>query len=362
MQAIGKEEQLFKYRILYNGYPIVNEFSQGAFPLPFPVDKYSKESVYYDDYYGRFFTGDFLNNMAMVYGGMLVDYDPGADIKLTRVDSLRVPYRLIPVFKANNLQEIEHAVSQMKRHSPQNTFLYRGQGKIYTIDRTEEEKMELYGCFMPVKEPSFLPSFRRAKLDYDKAVSSWHNVCAFLTEELMKTHRDVFLDFRQRELFHLLALGLAQHYGLPSVGLDLTDDLKVALWFAIYKATYSNKEPVKAELIKDEDNEATIFVFRCHPRSVFRYSDLVQGIGAHRPDAQSAYFNYCGWGLAKNQLALDLACAFRVDASFAKELPENYIEHLFPKKEDDEVLRILLQIKDMYQGTELGEMMEKIYL
>ncbi len=99
MQAIGKEEQLFKYRILYNGYPIVNEFSQGAFPLPFPVDKYSKESVYYDDYYGRFFTGDFLNNMAMVYGGMLVDYDHGADIKLTRVDSLRVPYRLIPVFK-----------------------------------------------------------------------------------------------------------------------------------------------------------------------------------------------------------------------------------------------------------------------
>ena len=106
------------------------------------------------------------------------------------------------------------------------------------------------------------------------------------------------------ELFHLLALGLAQHYGLPSVGLDLTDDLKVALWFAIYKATYSSKEPVKAELVKDEDNEATIFVFRCHPRSVYRYSDLVKGIGAHRPDAQRAYFNYCGWGLAKNQFIL----------------------------------------------------------
>ena len=36
MLEIGKEEQLFKYRILYNGYPIVNEFSQGAFPLLFP--------------------------------------------------------------------------------------------------------------------------------------------------------------------------------------------------------------------------------------------------------------------------------------------------------------------------------------
>lgn len=362
MLEIGKEEQLFKYRILYNGYPIVNEFSQGAFPLPFPVDKFHIESVYFDNNYGRFFTGGFLNEMAMVYGGMLDEYDHGAVINLPRVDSLRVPYRLIPVYKANNLEEIRCAVEQMKKYSPNYIFLYRGQGHIYTIERTEEEKMILYGCFMPVKEPSFLPSFLRSKLNYDKVVSSWHNVCALLTEELMKTYRDVYLDFRQRELFHLLALGLAQHYGLPSVGLDLTDDLKVALWFAIYNATYSSKEPVKAELVKDEDNEATIFVFRCHPRSVYRYSDLVKGIGAHRPDAQRAYFNYCGWGLAKNQLALDLACAFRVDASFTKELPDNYIRHLFPQKEDDEVLRILLQIKEMYQGTELGEMMERIYL
>lgn len=361
MQAIGKDELLFKYRILYNGYPIVNEFSQGAFPLPFPVDKYDEEKIYFDDYYGRFFTGDFLNQKAMVYGGILVDYDHGANVNLERVDSLRVPYRLIPVFKASNLQEIELAVEQMKLHSPNNIFLYRGQGQIYTINRSEEENMELYGCFMPVKEPSFLPSFQRSKLNYHKVVSAWHNVCALLTEEMMKSHSDVFFDFRQRELFHLLALGLAQHYGLPSVGLDLTDDLNVALWFAIYKATYSSKESVKAELV-DDNSEATIFVFRCHPRSVYRYSDLVKGIGAHRPDAQRAYFNYCGWGLSKNQLALDLACAFRVDSSFAKELSDNYIRYLFPKMEDDEVLRVLLQIKDKYQGTDLGEMMERIYL
>ena len=61
-------------------------------------------------------------------------------------------------------------------------------------------------------------------------------------------------------------------------------------------------------------------------------------------------------------MALDLACAFRVDASYVKELPDNYIRYLFPSKENDEVLRILLQIKDMYQSTELGEMMERIYL
>jgi len=60
MQAIGKDALLFKYRILYNGYPIVNEFSQGALPLPYPVDKYDVEKVYFDDNYGRFFTANVL--------------------------------------------------------------------------------------------------------------------------------------------------------------------------------------------------------------------------------------------------------------------------------------------------------------
>lgn len=278
------------------------------------VDEKVQMHILYREFSSRFCAIDFRN---MVCEQLDSDATETSGM-LLKVDSLRVPYRLIPVYKANNFEEIRCSVEQMKKYSPNYIFLYRGQGHIYTIERTEEEKMILYGCFMPVKEPSFLPSFLRSKLSYDKVVSSWHNVCALLTEELMKSYPGVFLDFRQRELFHLLALSLAQHYGLPSVGLDLTDDLKVALWFAIYKATYSSKEPVKAELVKDEDNEATIFVFRCHPRSVYRYSDLVKGIGAHRPDAQRAYFNYCGWGLAKNQLALDLACAFRVDASFVK--------------------------------------------
>ena len=142
----------------------------------------------------------------------------------------------------------------------------------------------------------------------------------------------------------------------------MTDNIKTALWFAIYKAKYSNTEPVKAELIENKDAETTIFVFRCNPHSIYKYSDFIKGIGAHRPEAQNAYFNYCGWGLAKNQLALDLACAFRVDASFAKELPDDYIHQIFPKIEEDEVLRIFLEIKDMYIGTELGEMLKHIYL
>ena len=34
------------------------------------VDKYNEKKIYFDYYYGRFFTGDFLNQMTMVYGGI----------------------------------------------------------------------------------------------------------------------------------------------------------------------------------------------------------------------------------------------------------------------------------------------------
>lgn len=362
IKKIPIEHPLYKYRILFNGYIPVNEISAGSVFLPSQVNFFDKKMVYYDDYYGRFFTGDYLNKVAVVYGSTLKDYNHGAKISLPKVDSLRVPYRQIPVYKASNLREIIDAVEQMKLYSPDYTFLYRGQGRIYTLKREVNERRMLFGYDASLKEPSFLPSFLRQNLDYQKLVSAWHNACSLLLEALSKNHIDELADYRHFEKFHLLALGLAQHYGLPSVGLDLTDDIQVALWFAIYKATYSNHEHVKAELAKDDEAEPTIFVFRCSSNSIFRYSDIIKDYGAHRPQNQRAYFNHCGWGLAKNQLALDLSCAFRVDASFAKELPDGFVDYLFPKQKDDEVLRAFLCIKDIYKGTDLGKMLEGIYL
>jgi len=35
--------------------------------------------------------------------------------------------------------------------------------------------------------------------------------------------------------------------------------------------------------------------------------------------------------------------------------------YLYPNIENDEVMRMLLQIRDMYQGTELGEMLGKMH-
>jgi len=34
------------------------------------VDKYNEKKIYFDDYYGRFFTGGFLNQIAMGFVGI----------------------------------------------------------------------------------------------------------------------------------------------------------------------------------------------------------------------------------------------------------------------------------------------------
>ena len=366
MQRISEKSPLFAHRVLLNGYPIQNECSEHSNFLKTQRNKFDNNSVYYDDYYGRFFRGSFLNKVKTVYGNPAKIYDHGATIHLPIIDYLQVPYRLIPIYKANNCSEIKEAIEQMKMYSHDYTFLLRGQNKIYFLERKDQEKTELYG-HRDVREPSFLPSFQRKSLDYDKTASVWHNVCALLINELAnessnKERNDNLLFYRNTEWFHVLALGLAQHYGLPSIGLDLTDDLSVALWFAIYDAHYSNREPVTADLISGDNNEATIFVFRCPRLSIFKYPEFEQYAGAHRPIAQKAYFNHCGWGLSKNQLALNLTCGFRVNSSFAEELPNNFIRQLFPSVKEDRVLRILLRIKELYQETELGEMLDSIYL
>lgn len=366
MKTINDNVHLFVHRVLFNGYPIQNECSVHCNVLASPRNKFDNNLIYYDDYYGRFFRGWFLNDVSAVYGKPVSLYNHGATINLQIADFLQVPYRLIPIYKANNCSEIKVAIKQMEAFSPNHTFLLRGQNRIYFLKRDIEEKIELYG-HSEVREPSFLPSFQRKELDYDKTVSIWHNVCALLINELVKDgsnqkRNDDLLFYRNIEGFHALALGLAQHYGLPSIGLDLTDDLNVALWFAIYDAHYSNREPVTADLISGDNNEATIFVFRCPRLSIFKYPEFEQYAGAHRPIAQKAYFNHCGWGLSKNQLALNLACGFRVNSSFAEELPNNFIRQLFPSVKEDRVLRILLRIKELYQETELGEMLDSIYL
>lgn len=363
MIELDKKSIAFDKRLLLNGYSITNEMSRYTIPQFLNRNVYESDKMYLDDNYGRFYSGDKLNNSIGIYGNPLMPfYDHGGQVSLSVVDVIHVPYRKIPVYKASCLSDIAPHLQEFAAYSPHHTILLRGQNTFYQLQREDHKELVQLYYNKSVKEPSFLPSMTRRTLNYYDTVSVWHNVAALLLQRLKDKHPLVDESIRLNERFHLFSLAVAQHYGLPSVGLDLTDDLAVALWFALYEATYSSTEPVKAELIPADCNTANIYVFRCDKRTYFKFEDVVGDIGINRPSAQHAYFNHCGWGMQRNQMALQLMCAFRVDRSMAKELPSDFIRTIFPRIEDDEVLRILLDIKDLYKETSISQLLEGLYL
>lgn len=357
----------FRARPLYNGYPIVNEAHATSCCLGQGDCKEMHDTeVLCDDNYGRFFSSSFLSNVKYPYGdsNRLPYYNNGLVRFPEIVDELRVPYRRIPIYKVRNLEEIKQLARIMKERNPNNIILFRGQNKSYQILRSEEDSMFLYGS-KKVKEPSFLPSYLRPNnnVGYTSLCSAWHQLASSLIHDLnIDCGGKIPRYFRMGENFHTFSLGIAQHYGLPSVGVDLTDSLETALWFALNYLKVKGDGSTSYELIGPEVNEATIYLFRCDKRCITKYDyGLEEFVGSHRPLAQNAWFFHGGWGLAKNQMALQLMCGFRVDASWYQDLPKGYFETLFPSKEQDYILDFFIKMQKWFDGTQIGELLKGLY-
>lgn len=365
MRSFSRNSLEFKARPLYNGYPIVDECSIFAPIVKDEPPEDGTDDVLCDDNYGRFFTSEFQECLKYPYGATkeMPYYKNGLTVYPEVLDELRVPYRRIPVFKVKNLIDIRLLTDVMKERNPKYTILFRGQNKLYLIDRKCEEKKWLYGDD-DVKEPSFLPSFLRPnqKASYTTLCSAWHQLASILLNDLNYDNNDVIPpNLRCTEDFHAFALGIAQHYGLPSVGIDLTDNLETALWFAVNYLKVGNGT-TSSEEIGEEANESTIYVFRCDKRAVFKYDyGLGRYAGNHRPLAQNAWFYHGGWGLAKNQIALQLMCGFRVDSKWIGLLPKDYYNTLFPKREDDYFLDFLVKMQKWFEGSKVGELLKGLY-
>ena len=92
--------------------------------------------------------------------------------------------------------------------------------------------------------------------------------------------------------FWLFVLSLAQHYGLPTAGLDVTDRLDVALFFALmkydkpagtYQATYTRPATYQSRPV--------IYVLAPAESQQFIWNDRrIEVLPRGRPDRQSAQF------------------------------------------------------------------------
>lgn len=370
MISIQLSDNKLEYPGFYNIYPVFHETS-GVSELTTFLKTDSKNSEFVlDENYGR------LLNKQIKYPYGKSDFKT-AYIKqdgLKPVSYLRVPFRKIPIFNDLELPKILELIKQIEIDHADYEILLRGQTEIYSIKRTNEEIEFLYGDSQ-YKEPSFQPSFLRTNFNENFIKSLWFNQCASMLHDVGIDLKKV-LNREQLEIYyndveniknshHLtpIALGFAQHYGLPSIGLDLTKDPKVALWFASHKMDI-NSETGHCKLLSLEDfKESTMFIFRCPKDTVFSHGKLKpKFIENTRPDKQDAWFCHCGWGLSKNQLASYLVCGIRLNSNILNEFEDDYGASLFPSRKQDFVLDYFLNMRERKENVnEVKRALKKIY-
>ncbi len=367
IEAIEPDDPRLRLPALYNIYPLPNE----VHPTGDRDGTDDAPNTFMDRMYGRVFTPRRVIRHA-VYGrtekmNHYIRFDG-----LRIVDELRVPYRRIPIFAVDDLSSISTAVRQLAGANQSHTLLLRGQGETYMLERDAAESELLYG--ETVNEPSFRPSFLRANFNELTLQSIWHNQAALLLNDIGFVYQSILSESQLRDYWNDVttlrrtpdcdgfALGIAQHYGLPSVGLDLTDELKVAVWFALYSMSIDGAGRATCNVVPD-DSKPTVFVFRCPYDTVFDYKRVRPKQFPHgRPDRQSAWFAHVGWGAAENQMGSYLMCGFRLKASMAEQLPADYSMHLFPRTEEDLILQYFRAMKaqQKYEG-EAKRALQRIY-
>src|SRR5262249_25920085 len=156
-----------------------------------------------------------------------------------------------------------------------------------------------------------------------------------------------------------LALSLAQHYGLPSMGLDLTDRVDTALFFALHRFVRTAER--KLQVMPSGGNPVLyLFVFPerfCVEHARARPRIFPRG----RPDAQVAWFSHMGWGYRQNQCAEYLAAALYLepDGDFGP-LPRG--EDLFPPIEEDPFGNLLEAVlAEQWASPTLRRDLEQLY-
>ncbi|WP_019281444.1 FRG domain-containing protein [Vibrio anguillarum] len=362
IKKVSKSHKWNRYPALYNLNVMYNEIHPTCNTST--VNRELGEDYFVDSYYGRVYDSSYYNNVAIYGRSQNMDYYINS-VVLDIVDELRVPFRKVPVFSVSNIDQVHSVIEKVKLENEDYEILLRGQTKPYFIDREPEEQELFYGeC--GIKEPSFMPSHLRHDFDEVFLESMWHSQVSMLFNDvgyhyqgkLSQQELQLYLKdtnyIRHTHLVTPFSLGIAQHYGMPSVGLDLTDNLVVANWFASNHMNIGDDGLTTTTKVDSSSHlTSMIYIFRCPKNTVFDYKVVKPKVFPNsRPDAQNAWFGHVGWGEATNQLGGYLVCAFKLTESYLNSLPEGLEEELFPKVEDDPILQFFMRKRNNphYEG------------
>jgi len=292
-----------------------------------------------DPAYGTLFDRELIDSCGLY--GRSSELPTMPEDQLANRGFLRVPYRRVPRRLLSGRDELDAITAGIET---ERMFPYwRGQSHEYLLERLPATRWLLYGE-THVLEPSLLTSAGRRGMAWERVLQDWAPlVRAHLdqTAELADTRRDLYRSYRLRALL----LALAQHYGLPSCGLDVTPDLQVGLFFALHEFEDVG-EVVLCRRKAPGDGKSVLYLLVAYPELTVDYDKLIPSImTAARPQVQQARFLATAWGYAPNACARSLVFALYLDPAldWGDDIPT--CEQMFPS--DDRFGNWLLGVKSL---------------
>ncbi len=329
-----------------------------------------------DTYYGRAFDFPLHENYG-VYG--ITEALPDAPgCELANHGFLRLPYRKIPRFDVGSRAEMDRLLKNVRLAGSGSTLLYRGQSGEYRLPRSANAREVLYGDAEAI-EPSLLTSSERPPRQHlEPVLPAWCLLVRFYLEAMWSNQKSIaelpiaahqMIDEDSHRLLHgldlhLYAISMAQHYGLPSMGLDASDVIDIALFFALHELERVDGENRKLWCRRKRVGEkpGVLYVLTPDERFHLNYEQCrPRTLPEGRPERQQARFLHTGWGYSRNAGATHIALAFylKPGGDFGR-LPS--ADQLFPPPEGDFFGRFLeTALRDWALPSDLRRYVEQLY-
>ena len=236
-----------------------------------------------------------------------------------KCDHLRVPFYM----------ELFDLLRQMECWG----LVFRGQTSEYFLNRSPELMEKLYGD-EKAKEPS-LASFALRNGDcFENHCTEW----GLLIKEYLSLFigcTEVSQTIGQMDVgnFFMFCLAVAQHYGLPTFGLDVSKSIATALFFSLFEYRPRIGVNGKSQYIRKESGESIIYLFKPKKHEIYDFSRFEcfneESHMFFRPIAQEASFAHASWGMARNSVAERLLFAIHFDV---KDIDFDELNHLLESR------------------------------
>jgi hypothetical protein len=309
------------------------------------------EEPYFDRKYGH--TWSFTPKLGAAVYGRTEAFPPSPIDHLAKGRFLRVPFRRVPVIDVRSVEDLAAFAAKIISGDKTIHLMWRGQTREFYLDRSEDEKIRLFGSTTD-REPSLVPSAARSKLEFSQVFPSWSAILDVYLSERAKALsasselQQELAGFRVSYNYRLWAFATAQHYGLPSVGLDITTDLWTAVLFALHDFRFDAASGATSVARLDESAEPVLYAMGGFQNDLFNDEDLAPAwLQCARPKAQTAHFFGTGWGDAANKAAERIFVALRLVDHTKWRLPKS-IDQLFPTADADTLLAFLLRARERF--------------